>query len=210
MTTQTQIAIEQGAASICMAIVRHSGIAWTMESIPGLVRMSGLKTAECINWLIKQNYIFARGTSFALTPMGEEYVAGLSERADIVSPGDALKYKDEALTGFVERWNAKVGRMCGNQSQMTAAVLQTGKSPHASRTPDDMFSDMDRMVQGKDRLRAILKVDSATLDKWLNEGRIHPCSRCGQPAPMRKFGKEKSGKTHWEKVCRECRGKAEK
>lgn len=197
---QKRIEREQLAVIVVQLLYRESGLSWTPANIAKYANASKEKIADCFVWMRRKNLIGGTDKIF-LTDSGVEYVQGLKENVSVSTAASEQRYKDEALTGIVEKKHKAHGWMVSEQSGITAAVLPGSHTPTTHTTPEDMIEQAQREYRAKEGLSNRLRVSMDTLLGYIDSGRVKLCNACNSVEIFDRKG------DRWQPVCRKCRKK---
>jgi hypothetical protein len=202
MKAQSRINIETAAVKICTAISRFSDVNWTMERIQRCLMINVVESKLAVKWLLAQQFVWkSNGEIFnlRLTQAGVDYLDGVN-RSYLFAMGQSVRdFKNESLTGIRER-RGDGGWTVSERSEITRAALPGKHKIIASKTPEDYFTDQERVRTGRKALSEKLGISEEKLTQFLSERRIKECKYCRNIGVF-----DKSGNGYLRERCRNCR-----
>ncbi|MCK5610747.1 hypothetical protein KAR91_53230 [Candidatus Pacearchaeota archaeon] len=128
----------------------------------------------------QKEFVFKNGQAYGITQQGRDYVEGLSLNSAFSTAAGTAKYKEEALSGIVERKSKKTGFMVSEKSKLTRAVLFSHAKHHSSKSPEDFILEQDAIKKARVKIAKQIGITVEELEKAVEEERVKVCKGCGE------------------------------
>lgn len=187
---------------ILATIERFNNCSLDEDAIAGIARIDFNRALKAISWCLKNQYIYRDKGKFFLTVPGREYLE--TSRQQKRTSGSFRRWKEEALTGIVERKSKRCNNVITHKSTMDKAVLST-TSNEGLKTDnlETIYCQIDDAVSLKKKLSNKFNLSPEKVDKYFREGRFRVCSG-GEPHIGIFDRKNRPTGKGWQHLCREC------
>lgn len=198
-TAQRKIELERDCGRVAMALYSMGKNGMTLQEMTVSIAMKSPRIFSVVCELEDGELVYHdRASGYHLTSKkGMEY-AELLKNSKLDTLASGLKFKEEALSGGVEKYNPKSKGLCFEKSKLKRAALPQKPEQRRHQTPEDKFFEAENNRLAKQHLARQLKIDVEKVEKYWNEGRLKECRECGN---VEVFDKKLDRLQH---VCRKC------
>lgn len=187
---------------IISTIKRFDQIRLDEEALAGVARIDFQRGIEAISWLLQKRYIYKHKGRYHVTELGDEYIDQVGFFSE--KPKSLKRWKEEALTGLVERKSRSSKQYISKQSTMERAVLSTrSKDAPEGLRPDQAIINFENVLHLRKEVCRELGITMADYIRFNAEGRIRVCRHRGEHIGI--FDRHSPGR--WQHICRTCRKK---
>lgn len=151
--------------------------------------------------LVADGLLVLHKGEYYVTDQGREAYARATAQPFGKEPSKLIRFKDEVLTGIIERFCAASGYMVSEPSKVLNAVLPKNKKPTYSSRENVRLEPSRSNREIKYKLMRELSLSSERYEEYLAEGRIRLCTGGGK-RHVGIFDRRGEG---WQYKCRECR-----
>ena len=141
---------------------------------------------------------------YFVTDVGRQYYMECVAKPLSGEASKLIRFRDEVLTGIIERFSNKSGYKVTEPSKIVNAVLPRNKRPgYSGKTNIRIGRTINK--EARHKIMRDLALSEERYEEYMAEGRIRICNKGTRHIGI--FDKRGAG---WQSHCRECRKKASK
>ncbi len=175
MTKQEQIDRKVLSIRILLLLESYSyperPLIWTAKVFGDLLSEDHVECKDVIGWMVKKGYVNTHNNSYFITTDGFKLMDDAKKKP--VVAGDTGEFKEEALTGIVEK-STKMGWQISEISKIEKGVLPSSSAgpPMTLTTPKDIMENKRAALR---TLAGTLGVSMDELTEHYDAGELRYC-----------------------------------
>lgn len=184
MHVDDRITLETDAVSIVSTLIwwgNDSDLIWTKAIIARITNRPMDRIQDALQWLWKNDMVSTYKGEYIVTDQGINYYeAARRNPHGMVKGADIFRWKEEVLTGLVEKKSKKSRLLISEKSDVENGVLPTTKPvPERITTPEDILCDYESRQRQLAKIARDLGITPEQVIEFWNTDRIHICAGGG-------------------------------